>query len=117
MDFAVKRFTLTRQRFRDLEGDDVTILEQAWLSMERAFVSNPVAIRPWHSSIGLAVADHHVDAEAWEESKLWFQRVLSRDPLSADAVRGLAEVLRRMGEPTRAPLVCEDLEATTQQRC
>lgn len=92
-------------------------LEQAWLSMERTFVSNPVAIRPWHSSIGLAVADHYVELQAWEESKLWFQRVLSRDPLNAEAVRGLASVLRQLGEPARAQLLCEDLQAATQQSC
>ena len=97
--------------------NSISYLEQAWLSMERTFISDPVAIRPWHSSIGLAVADHHADAEAWEESKLWFQRVLSRDPLNAEAVRGLASVLRELGEPARAQLVCEDLEAATQQTC
>ena len=97
--------------------NSVSYLEQAWLSMERKFVSNPVAIRPWHSSIGLAVAEHHADAQAWDESKLWFQRVLSRDPLNAEAVRGLADVLRRLGETARAQLLCEDLEAATSHTC
>jgi len=97
--------------------NSVSYLEQAWLSMERKFVSNPVAIRPWHSSIGLAVAEHHADAQAWDESKLWFQRVLSRDPLNAEAVRGLAEVLRRLGETARAQLLCDDLEAATSNTC
>ena len=97
--------------------NSVFYLEQAWLSMERKFVSNPVAIRPWHSSIGLAVADFHTEAQAWEESKLWFQRVLSRDPLNADAVRGLANVLRRLGDASRAQLICEDLEAATGTAC
>ena len=95
----------------------MSYLEQAWLSMERKFVSNPVAIRPWHSSIGLAVAEHHADARAWDESKLWFQRVLSRDPLNAEAVRGLSEVLNRLGETARAQLLCEDLEAATSNTC
>lgn len=95
----------------------VSYLEQAWFSMERKFVSDPVAIRPWHSSIGLAVADLHAAAEAWDESKLWFQRVLSRDPLNAEAVRGLANVLRRLGETSRAQLLCEDLESATAETC
>ena len=97
--------------------NSVSYLEQAWFSMERKFVSNPVAIRPWHSSIGLAVADHHAEAKAWEESKLWFQRVLSRDPLNAEAVRGLAEILRHLGDVARAQLICEDLAAATTQTC
>lgn len=97
--------------------NSVFYLEQAWLSMERKFVSNPVAIRPWHSSIGLAVAEYHAEAQAWEESKLWFQRVLSRDPLNAEAVRGLSNILRRLGDAPRADLICEDLEAATGTAC
>ena len=97
--------------------NSISYLEQAWLAMERTFVSDPVAIRPWHSTIGIAVADHYRQVQAWDDSKLWFQRVLSRDPLNADAVRGLSSVLRRLGETTRAQLICEDLRAATTQEC
>ena len=95
----------------------ISYLEQAWLAMERGFVSDPVAIRPWHSAIGIAVANHHQETQAWDESKLWFQRVLSRDPLNADAVRGLADVFRQLGEGARAQLICEDLQAATMEAC
>ena len=94
-----------------------TYLEQAWYSMERNFSADAVAIRPWHSAVGLAVAQDRFEAGALEESKLWFQRVLKRDPLNAEGGRGLAKVFDALGEPEQAQQVCRDLGLDGELSC
>lgn len=92
-------------------------LEQAWFAMERNFAVDPVAIRPWHSAIGIAVGQRRFEELAFDESKLWFQRVLSRDPLNVEAVRGLANVLTKLGDTAQADALCADLAASSDQTC
>lgn len=92
-------------------------LEQAWFSMERNFGADPVAIGPWQSSVGLAVAERHLDAAALDEGRLWLQRVLLRDPLNPDAMRGLAKIYEQLGDTAQATLLCADLATVSDQTC
>lgn len=92
-------------------------LEQAWFAMERRFEGEPISIRPWHSAVGLSVAKVKYDAGEYENSRLWYRRVLARDPLNADAVRGLSRTLKRLGDETAAEAICKDLFSASQELC
>lgn len=99
-------------------GDQSTpYLEQAWFAMERRFDEEPVSIRPWHSAIGLSVAERKTTMGALEDGRLWYRRVLARDPLNAEAVRGLAAVLNRLGDPAAAEAICLELAAVSDEAC
>jgi transcriptional activator of cad operon len=92
-------------------------LEQAWFAMERRFDEETVSIRPWHSAIGISVAARKAAIDELEESRLWYRRVLARDPLNSDAVRGLAETLKRLGDESGAAAVCAELAGASDERC
>ena len=92
-------------------------VEQAWFAMERNYNEDPVGIRPWHSATGLAVADAKVSAGSLEEGRLWFRRVLARDPLNPDALKGLASVLKELGDEIAADAVCAELAAAGGGQC
>ncbi len=92
-------------------------LEQAWSAMERRYAVDPVEIRPWHSSVGLTVARHKLDAGAMQEAELWYRRVLTLDPLNAEAVRGLSGLLAASGDTAEAASLCADLEQATGVTC
>ncbi|WP_147372631.1 winged helix-turn-helix domain-containing protein [Henriciella mobilis] len=92
-------------------------LEQAWRAMEAGYGDNPVAIRPWHSSVGLAVAERYLEAGDPQAAELWYRRVLSLDPLNPQAVRGLAQLLRQFGDASRADALCLELENASGETC
>jgi transcriptional activator of cad operon len=92
-------------------------LEQAWSAMERRYAVDPVEIRPWHSEVGLSVARHKLEAGALEEAELWYRRVLTLDPLNAEAVRGLSGILAASGDAAEASALCADLEQATGEAC
>ncbi|WP_138510283.1 winged helix-turn-helix domain-containing protein [Maricaulis alexandrii] len=92
-------------------------LEQAWSAMERRYAVDPVEIRPWHSEVGLSVARHKLEAGALEEAELWYRRVLTLDPLNAEAVRGLSGILSASGDAAEATALCADLEQATGEAC
>lgn len=92
-------------------------LEQAWFAMEGSYGEDPVAIRPWHSDVGLTVARAKVQSGADEEAELWYRRVLALDPLNADAVRELAGLLARFGDTGAAGELCDTLARSSDQRC
>ncbi|RAN41225.1 winged helix-turn-helix domain-containing protein [Hyphomonas sp. GM-8P] len=95
----------------------VPYLEQAWLAMERKYDEDPVAIRPWHSNVGIQVAQAKTDAGAFEDAELWYRRVLAFDPLNPDAVRGLADLLNSFGDPAGAEAMCIQLEKASDESC
>ena len=97
--------------------DSVSYLTQAWFVMEDSYAADPVAIRPWHSAVGTTIAEHHLSRTNFAEGKEWFERVLTRDPLNAQAVRGLAQTLQKLGDPSRAKIICDELEAVTKDQC
>ena len=92
-------------------------LEQAWTAMDRSYQTDPVAIRPWHSEVGLAIAEAKVAASQPQEAELWYRRVLALDPLNAEAVRGLAALLRQYGDREAANELCRDLARATDETC
>lgn len=92
-------------------------LEQAWLAMERRYGEDPVGIRPWHSAVGLAVADAKVEAGVPQEAELWYRRVLALDPLNPDAVRGLAGLLVQYGDQAGADALCSELARASGETC
>ena len=85
--------------------------------MERRYAVDPVEIRPWHSEVGLSVARHKLEAGALEEAELWYRRVLTLDPLNAEAVRGLSGILSASGDAAEATALCADLEQATGEAC
>ncbi|WP_297735014.1 winged helix-turn-helix domain-containing protein [uncultured Maricaulis sp.] len=92
-------------------------LEQAWISMERRYARDPVEIRPWHSSVGLSVAEAKLADGAPEEAELWYRRVLTLDPFNARAVRGLAALLEQSGNAADAAALCDGLARSTDATC
>lgn len=92
-------------------------LEQAWMAMERGYARNPVEIRPWHSAVGLSVAEAKLADGAPEEAELWYRRVLALDPLNGRAVRGLAGLLERSGNAADAMALCDGLARSTGETC
>jgi transcriptional activator of cad operon len=92
-------------------------LEQAWLSMELRYARDPVEIRPWHSSVGLSVAEAKLAEGAPEEAELWYRRVLTLDPFNVRAVRGLAGLLERSGNADDAAALCAELARSTDETC
>ena len=92
-------------------------LAQAWFAMERRYKEESVSIRPWHSAIGISVASAEFEAGQFEESRLWYRRVLARDPLNAEAVRGLSQTLQRLGDEVGAEAVCRDLATSSGDSC
>ncbi len=95
----------------------VPYLEQAWLAMERKYVEDPVAIRPWHSNVGIQVAQAKTDTGTFEDAELWYRRVLALDPLNPDAVRGLADIRNSFGDPAGAEALCNQLEEASNESC
>ena len=103
-----------------LKGDperSTAYFEQAWFAMEGNYGEDPVAIRPWHSEVGLRIARAKVQLGADEEAELWYRRVLALDPLNADAVRELAGLLMRYGDADAASELCGALARSSQERC
>lgn len=92
-------------------------LSQAWFAMERLYEEETVSIRPWHSAIGMSVASAEFEADEFEESRLWYRRVLARDPLNAEAVRGLSQTLKQLGDDTGAEAVCRELATASGDSC
>lgn len=92
-------------------------LAQAWFAMERRYEEESVSIRPWHSAIGISVAAAEYEAGEFEKSRLWYRRVLARDPLNAEAVRGLSKALKRLGDDSNAEAVCRELATASEDRC
>lgn len=104
-------------KLTDRVDQSTPYLEQAWFAMERRFDEETVSIRPWHSAIGISVAARKAANNELEESRLWYRRVLARDPLNADAVRGLAETLNRLGDEAEADAICAELSVASDERC
>jgi len=92
-------------------------LEQAWHAMERNYNNEPIAIRPWHSEIGLSVARAKVEDGVYQEAELWYRRVLALDPLNVGALRDLSSLLSRFGDPTAAEDLCDALARSSDERC
>lgn len=93
------------------------LLARSFEAMSRDYAVNPVAIRPWHSEVGLAVARLRAEAGAPQQAELWYRRVLALDPLNAEAVKGLARLLRAGGDEPGAEALCRELEAAGGGRC
>ena len=93
------------------------LLARSFEAMSRDYAANPVAIRPWQSAVGLSVARLRADAGAPQQAELWYRRVLALDPLNAEAVTGLASVLRAGGDEAGADALCRELEAAGGGRC
>ena len=85
--------------------------------MERRYTQDPVSIRPWHSATGIAVADAKIAAGSLEDARLWFRRVLVRDPLNPEALQGLATVLNLLGDTVGAEAVCAELSDINDESC
>lgn len=92
-------------------------LEQAWYAMERGYDEDPVAIRPWHSEVGLSVARAKAKADAPDEAELWYRRVLGLDPLNADAIRELSGLLSQFGDTVAAEELCQTLARSSDEVC
>jgi len=93
------------------------LLARSFEAMSRDYAANPVAIRPWHSAVGLSVARLRAEAGEPQQAELWYRRVLALDPLNAEAVTGLAAVLRAGGDEAGADALCRELEAAGGGRC
>lgn len=93
------------------------LLARSFEAMSRDYAANPVAIRPWHSAVGLSVARLRADAGEAQQAELWYRRVLALDPLNAEAVTGLAAILRAGGDVAGADALCRELEAAGSGRC
>ena len=93
------------------------LLARSFEAMSRDYAANPVAIRPWQSAVGLSVARLRAEAGAPQQAELWYRRVLALDPLNAEAVTGLAAVLRAGGDEQGADALCRELEAAGGGRC
>ena len=93
------------------------LLARSFEAMSRDYADNPVAIRPWHSAVGLSVARLRTEAGEPQQAELWYRRVLALDPLNAEAVTGLAAVLRAGGDEAGADALCRELEAVGGGRC
>ena len=93
------------------------LLARSFEAMSRDYAANPVAIRPWHSAVGLSVARLRAEAGEPQQAELWYRRVLALDPLNAEAVNGLAAVLREGGDEAGADALCRELEAAGGGRC
>lgn len=104
----------------DLSGQperQAELLARSFEAMSRDYAANPVAIRPWQSEVGLAVARLRAEAGEPQQAELWYRRVLALDPLNAEAVTGLAMVLRDGGDEAGADALCRELEAAGGGRC
>lgn len=104
----------------DLSGHperQAELLARSFEAMSRDYAANPVAIRPWQSAVGLSVARLCVEAGEPQHAELWYRRVLALDPLNAEAVSGLAEVLREGGDEQGAQALCRELEAAGGGQC
>lgn len=103
-----------------LSGEDElseTYLVQAFEAMQRRYGEDEVMVRPWHSRVGLLIAQRKREAGAQSEAELWYRRVLALDPLNREAVSGLAELLRYVGEGEAADALCTDLERRAGTGC
>ena len=104
-------------KLTDRADQSTPYLEQAWFAMERQFAVDATSIRPWQSAIGLSVAVADAEAGNLLESKLWYRRVLARDPLNPEAILGLAETLRKLGDDREANALCAMLSGTAKDAC
>jgi len=93
------------------------LLARSYDAMARDYAADPVAIRPWHSEVGLLVAQLRAEAGEPQQAELWFRRVLALDPLNADALTGLAERLQASGDEQGANALCRELEAVSVEGC
>ena len=93
------------------------LLARSFEAMSRDYIADPVAIRPWHSQVGLSVARLKTEAGQPQQAELWYRRVLALDPLNADAVTGLAALLRAGGDEQGAEALCRELETASGTGC
>lgn len=98
----------------DIRGEPAAALplyERAFAAMEHVYDAEPQRIRPWLAQVGVLVARRHTAAGRLEQAEDWYRRVLTEAPLHADAVIGLATLLKQKGDADGAARLCSDLIA------
>lgn len=93
--------------------------EQAYAAMGRAYVRNPVQVRPWYAPMGVLIAERYRARGDLLAAESWYRRVLAHSPLQPDATKGLAAVLRKGGDAAAAERLCAELvqRLGTEQGC
>jgi tetratricopeptide (TPR) repeat protein len=92
-------------------------LERAYQAMERTGREESVRTRPWRPALGVQIAREHEALGRPDRAEQWHRRVLAYAPLHADAVRGLAGLLRAGGDAAAAEALCRDLLQRTGEAC
>lgn len=100
---------------RDAEA--LAWLEQAYAAMERVYAHNPAQVRPWQASLGVLVADGHLQHGDRASAENWYRRVLVIAPLDVAATSGLAAMLDAGGDSAQAQRLCAELQQRTSSGC
>ncbi len=87
----------------------LAVLEQGYLTMERAYQTEPQRVGPWQAALGVLIGDHYQALAQPKEAELWYRRVLEQAPLQADATVRLAQLLRSAGDNAQANRICQTL--------
>ncbi|MGJ3230359.1 MAG: tetratricopeptide repeat protein [Oceanicaulis sp.] len=99
------------------DADARAYLIRAFEAMERGYRDDPVAVGAWQSEIGVAVARRLEAAGRPADAELWYRRVLAIDPVNAEAVAGLANLLRASGDAAGAEALCDAHRRRTGEAC
>jgi len=83
--------------------------ERAYEAMARVYERHPVQVRPWHTELGVVIADRHRQRGDLIAAEAWYRRVLALSPLHRDATHGLATILRTGGDADAATRLCDEL--------
>jgi Flp pilus assembly protein TadD len=81
--------------------------------MERVYTEEAQRVRPWQGELGVLIAERHATRGETEEAERWYRRVLQDAPLDAQAVVGLAALLKQSGDAAGAAQLCADLIRST----
>lgn len=91
------------------DDDALPWFERAYEAMARVYERNPVQVRPWHTELGVLIADRHRHRGDLLAAEAWYRRVLALSPLHRDATHGLASILRTGGDADAAARLCDEL--------
>lgn len=92
--------------YRDEADLSLSFMIQAYNAMTRRYEADTAQIRPWHSLTGRQIAEEYAARGEIGEAERWYRRVLHWDPLNAEVVASLAELLLARGDLRGAREIC-----------
>ncbi len=92
----------------------LTLLKKAYQAMDQEYDSEKVKVRPWHSKVGIAIANKSNELGQSEDAEIWYRRVINKAPINLEANLGLMELLKSKGDTSSAKEICIKLQLSVK---